>query len=77
VKNYLGGAGFAIKYLYDELKPSVPALGKDNKLVFAVGPLTATGAPCASRMAVAAKLKELGIKEKNSLVPSLRKRGER
>jgi aldehyde:ferredoxin oxidoreductase len=55
VKNYLGGAGFAIKYLYDELKPGTPALGKDNKLIFAVGPLTATGAPCASRMAVAAR----------------------
>jgi aldehyde:ferredoxin oxidoreductase len=55
VKNYLGGAGFAIKYLYDELKPGTPALGKENKLIFAVGPLTATGAPCASRMAVAAK----------------------
>ena len=37
------------------MKPGTPALGKDNKLIFAVGPLTATGAPCASRMAVAAK----------------------
>ncbi len=55
VKNYLGGAGFAIKYLYDELKPGVPALSRENKLIFAVGPLTATGASCASRMAVAAK----------------------
>ena len=24
VNNYLGGAGFAIKYLYDELKPGTP-----------------------------------------------------
>src|SRR4030043_392585 len=55
VKNYLGGAGFAIKYLYDEVKPGTPALGKDNKLIFAVGPLTATGAPCARRMSVVAK----------------------
>jgi aldehyde:ferredoxin oxidoreductase len=55
VKNYLGGAGFAIKYLYDEVKPRTPALDKENKLIFAVGPLTATGAPCASRMAVVAK----------------------
>ena len=55
VKDYLGGAGFAIKYIYDEVKPGTPALGKDNKLIFAVGPLTATGAPCASRMAVTAK----------------------
>ena len=54
-KNYLGGAGFAIKYLYDELKPGTPALDKANKLIFAVGPLTATGAPCSSRMAVVAK----------------------
>ena len=51
----LGGAGFAIKYLYDELKAGTPALDKANKLFFAVGPLTATGAPCSSRMAVVAK----------------------
>jgi aldehyde:ferredoxin oxidoreductase len=54
-RHYLGGAGFAIKLLYDELKPGTPALGPDNKLIFAVGPLTATGTSCASRMAVAAK----------------------
>jgi aldehyde:ferredoxin oxidoreductase len=55
VQNYLGGAGFAIKCLYDEVKAGTPALGEDNKLIFAVGPLTASGAPCASRMAVVAK----------------------
>ncbi|MCJ7605461.1 MAG: aldehyde ferredoxin oxidoreductase family protein, partial [Dehalococcoidales bacterium] len=55
VKDYLGGAGFAIKYLYDEVKADTPALSEANKLLFAVGPLTATGAPCASRMAVVAK----------------------
>ena len=55
VNNYLGGAGFAIKYLYDEVKPKSPALDAANRLIFAVGPLTATGASCASRMAVVAK----------------------
>ena len=35
-RDYLGGAGFAIKYLYDELKPGTPALGPDNKLIFAL-----------------------------------------
>jgi aldehyde:ferredoxin oxidoreductase len=55
VRDYLGGAGFGIKCLYDEVKAGTPALGEDNKLIFAVGPLTATGAPCASRMAVVAK----------------------
>jgi aldehyde:ferredoxin oxidoreductase len=54
-RDYLGGAGFAIKYLYDEVKPKTPALDAANKLIFAVGPLTATGAACASRMAVVAK----------------------
>jgi len=55
VRDYLGGAGFAIKYLYDEVKPKTPALDPANKLIFAVGPLTASGAACASRMAVVAK----------------------
>jgi len=55
VKNYLGGAGFAIKCLYDEVKQKTPALDPANKLIFAVGPLTASGAACASRMAVVAK----------------------
>ena len=54
-KKFLGGVGFAFKYLYDELKPGTPALDKENKLIFAVGPLTATGVSCSSRMAVAAK----------------------
>ena len=54
-RNYLGGVGFAIKYLYNELRPGISALDKDNKLIFAVGPLTATGVSCTSRMAVASK----------------------
>ncbi len=55
VRDYLGGAGFAVKCLYDEVKPGTPALSENNKLIFADGPLTATGTPCASRMAVVAK----------------------
>jgi aldehyde:ferredoxin oxidoreductase len=54
-RDYLGGAGFAIKLLYDELKPRTDPLGPENRLIFALGPLTATGASCSSRMAVAAK----------------------
>jgi aldehyde:ferredoxin oxidoreductase len=54
-KKFLGGVGFAFKYLYDELKPGTPPLDKENKLIFAVGPLTATGVSCTSRMAVASK----------------------
>ncbi len=54
-KGYIGGAGFGIKYLYDEIKPGTDPLGPDNKLIFASGPFTGTTVPCASRMAVAAK----------------------
>jgi aldehyde:ferredoxin oxidoreductase len=54
-RDFMGGAGFGIKYLYDEVKPGTDALGPDNKLIFAVGPFTGAGVPCASRMSVAAK----------------------
>jgi aldehyde:ferredoxin oxidoreductase len=54
-KKYLGGVGFAFKYLYDEVKAGVAPLDAENKLIFSVGPLTATGAPCTSRMAIATK----------------------
>lgn len=54
-RDFLGGAGFGIKLLYDELKPGIDPLGADNKLIFANGPLTGTSVPCASRIAVAAK----------------------
>jgi aldehyde:ferredoxin oxidoreductase len=54
-KEYIGGAGFGIKYLYDEIKAGTDPLGPGNKLIFATGPFTGTTIPCASRMAVAAK----------------------
>ena len=54
-RDFIGGAGFCVKYLFDELEPGVDPLGEDNKLVFAAGPFTGTSVPCASRMAVGAK----------------------
>jgi aldehyde:ferredoxin oxidoreductase len=30
VRDYLGGAGFAIKVLYDEVKPDIPALSEER-----------------------------------------------
>ena len=52
-RDFMGGAGFVIKYLYDEVPAGTDPLGPDNKLIFASGPLSGTNAPCASRMAVA------------------------
>ena len=54
-RDFIGGAGFGIKYLFDEVAPRVDPLGPANKIVFALGPFTGTAVPCASRMAVAAK----------------------
>jgi aldehyde:ferredoxin oxidoreductase len=54
-RDYMGGAGFGIKYLYDEVKPGIDPLGPDNKLIFAPGPFTGAGVPCSSRMAVTGK----------------------
>jgi len=54
-QQYIGGAGFAIKALYDEVPANADALGPVNRLIFAAGPFTGTSVPCASRMAVATK----------------------
>ena len=54
-KDFIGGAGFGIKYLFDEVPANSDALGPDNKLIFDPGPLSGTNVPCASRMAVTAK----------------------
>ena len=54
-RDYIGGAGFGIKVIYDELRPGIDPLGPENKLVFASGPFSGTRIPCASCMAVAGK----------------------
>jgi aldehyde:ferredoxin oxidoreductase len=54
-ENFIGGRGLGVKYLYDEIDPAVDALSPKNKLIFATGPLTGTGAPGGSRYMVVAK----------------------
>lgn len=54
-RTLIGGPGFGIKYLFDEVEPGTDALGPDNILVFAPGPFTGAGVPCSSRMSVTAK----------------------
>ena len=54
-KDFIGGAGFGVKYLYDEVPADTNPLGPDNKLIFASGPFSGTSVPCASRMAVTGK----------------------
>ena len=54
-RRYIGGAGFVTYYLWKELKPGVDALATDNKLVFALGPVSGLQLPGASRHCVGAK----------------------
>lgn len=54
-KDYIGGRGVAIRYLYDEVDPLVDPLSPHNKLIFATGPLTATTAPTGNRYMVVTK----------------------
>lgn len=53
--DYIGARGLGAKILYDEVDPKVDALSPENKLIFATGPLTATGAPTGARYTVSAK----------------------
>ena len=54
-RDYIGGRGWAIRYLYDEVDPQVDPFSPENKLIFATGPLTATTAPTGNRYMVVTK----------------------
>jgi hypothetical protein len=49
-KRFVGGRGFAVKLLWDELKPGVDPLGPENMLIFATGPLTGHVIPNSGKM---------------------------
>jgi hypothetical protein len=46
-KKFVGGMGFGYKIMYDEVPPGTMPFDEGNKLVFATGPLTGSGAPVA------------------------------
>ena len=48
-QDYLGQRGLATKYLAEEIDPTCDALGPDNKLIMATGPLTGTMASTGGR----------------------------
>jgi aldehyde:ferredoxin oxidoreductase len=54
-RKYIGGAGFIAHYLLSEVKPDVDPLGADNKLVFALGPLSGINLAGCARHTVGAK----------------------
>lgn len=55
LKKFVGGSALGAKILYDEVPAGVDPLGPDNKLIYTVGPITGTNAPCASRLNITTK----------------------
>ena len=47
--DFIGGRGYGIRYLYNEIKPGTDPLGEQNKLLMIAGPLAGTGAVAVSR----------------------------
>jgi aldehyde:ferredoxin oxidoreductase len=54
-KLYLGQRGLASKYLAEEVDPKCDALGSENKMIMATGPLTGTMASTGGRYSVICK----------------------
>ncbi len=79
VKQFLGGAGLATKYLYEEVAGGIDPLGPENKLIFMTGPLTGTASASASRYSVVAKSPQTNLwgqaNSGGSFGPTLKKSG--
>jgi len=60
-KQFLGGAGLATKYLWDEVPQGADPLGPENRLIFMSGSLTGVIAPSTGRFSVVAKSPQTGI----------------
>jgi len=54
-RKYLGGAGFVSYFLLKELRQGIAPLGPENKLIFALGPVTGVPLPGSGRNCVGAK----------------------
>ena len=52
---WIGGRGWAIKLLWDELEPGIDPLDPENKIIIATGPLTGTIVPSSGKVVVASK----------------------
>jgi aldehyde:ferredoxin oxidoreductase len=53
--DFLGGRGFAVKTLWDELPRGTDPLSPENLLILATGPLTGISMPSSGKLVVAAK----------------------
>ncbi|MES0361812.1 MAG: aldehyde ferredoxin oxidoreductase family protein [Anaerolineales bacterium] len=60
-RKFMGGAGLATRYLYDEVPQGADPLGPENLLIFMTGPLTGTSSGSASRYSVVSKSPLTGV----------------
>jgi aldehyde:ferredoxin oxidoreductase len=78
-RKYIGGAGLATRYLYDEVPQGAEPLGPENKLIFMTGPLTGTASASAARYSVVTKSPLTGIwgqaNSGGSFGPAMKKSG--
>ena len=51
-RDYLGGTGLGYKVLWDEVPAGTKPFAPENKIIFGIGPLAGTGAPCNGRTAI-------------------------
>ena len=61
LRKYLGGSGIAIKYLHNDLNPSIDPLSQENPLLFFPGLMTGINVPTASKTSVCARSPLTGI----------------
>ncbi len=61
LRSFIGGRGLGAALLYQEVGPDVDPLSPENKLIFTVGPLVGTAAPCSWRFCVSTKSPQTGI----------------
>jgi len=61
VRDYIGGSGLGVRYLWDLVGPDTDPLGPDNPLLFLTGPLTGTGGPSVGRFVVCARSPATGL----------------
>ncbi|MCL4535693.1 MAG: aldehyde ferredoxin oxidoreductase family protein [Bacteroidetes bacterium] len=54
-RDYIGGIGLATRIVTSEVPASADALGPQNKVVFAAGPISGSAFPCTASYAVGAK----------------------
>lgn len=60
-RQFIGGAGFGCRYLYQQINNNTAPLGPENPLLFMTGPLVGTAAPLCGRYEVCARSPQTGL----------------